>query len=109
MLVWRVDSCDNEYWEHNALNVNGRLHLKLVRAMGATRTLFREIEDTDYDPFPGTRNVYDLTNYSIESNLLTDWNYPSPLMLRNIKEEDGIISFTLEKDYEASNRPIHSV
>lgn len=105
MLVWRVDSCDNEYWEHNALNVNGRLHLKLVRAMGATRTLFREIEDTDYDPFPGTRNVYDLTNYSIESNLLTDWNYPSPLMLRNIKEEDGIISFTLEKDYEASNRP----
>lgn len=105
MLVWRVDSCDNEYWEHNAINVNGRLHLKLIRANGATRTLFQEIEDADYDPFPGTRNVYDLTNYSIESNLLTDLNYPSPLMLRNIKEDNGIIEFTLEEDPEATNTP----
>lgn len=105
MLVWRVDSCDNEYWEHNALNVNGRLHFKLVRAAGATRTMFREIEDMDYDPFPGTRNIYDLTNYSIESNLLTDDRYPSPVMFRNIKENDGIISLALEDDPIATVRP----
>ncbi len=105
MLVWRVDSCGSEYWQHNAINVNGRLHFKLVRANGATRTLFREIEDTDYDPFPGTRNVKALTNYSVESNLLSDLNYPAPLVLRNIAEEDGIISFTLEEDPDASNKP----
>ncbi len=105
MLVWRVDSCDREYWEHNALNVNGRLHLKLVRAAGPTRTLFREIEDTDYDPFPGTRSICNLTNYSIESNLLTDNSYPSPVMFRNIEESDGIINLTLEGDPIASVRP----
>lgn len=105
MLVWRVDSCDNEYWEHNALNVNGRLHFKLVRATGATYTMFREIEDMDYDPFPGTRNIRDLTNYSIESNLLTDNKYPSPVMFRNIEETDGIIGLTLEEDSIASARP----
>lgn len=83
MLVWRVDSCDNVYWENNALNVDGRLHFKLIRATGATRTLFQEIEDKDYDPFPGTRNVTDLTNYSVESDLLTDLKYPSPLVIHN--------------------------
>lgn len=83
MLVWRVDSCDNAYWENNALNVDGRLHFKLIRATGATRTLFQEIEDKDYDPFPGTRNVTDLTNYSVESDLLTDLKYPSPLVIHN--------------------------
>ncbi len=105
MLVWRVDSCDNEYWKHNALNVNGRLHLKLIRAAGPVRTLFQEIEDTDHDPFPGSRNIYDLTNYSIESNLLTDKNYPSILMFRDIEETDRIISLRLEEDSNASDRP----
>lgn len=105
MLVWRVDSCDTEYWKHNALNVNGRLHFKLIRATGATRTLFQEIEDKDYDPFPGSRNVTDLTNYSHESDLLTDLRYPSPVMIRNIEENDGIISFTLEEDPEALKKP----
>lgn len=105
MLVWRVDSCDNEYWTHNALNVNGRLHFKLVRAMGATRTLFQEIEDKDYDPFPGTRNVDELTNYSLESNMLTDRRYPSPLVLRDIEEVNGIISLTVEEDVDASGQP----
>lgn len=105
MLVWRVDSCDNEYWEHNALNVNGRLHMKLVRAAGPTFTLFKEIEDTDYDPFPGTKNICNLTNYSIESNLLTDNKYPSPVMFRNIEEENGIINLTLEDDPIASDKP----
>lgn len=105
MLVWRVDSCDNVYWDNNALNVNGRLHFKLIRAMGATRTLFQEIEDTDYDPFPGTRNVTDLTNYSFESDLLSDLNYPSPVILRDIEETDGIIHFTLDEDPDARNKP----
>lgn len=105
MLVWRVDSCDTEYWDLNALNVNGRLHFKLIRATGATRSLFSEIEDTDHDPFPGTRNVDNLTNYSIESNLLSDLNYPSPIILRDIQETDGIISFTPEEDPDASNKP----
>lgn len=105
MLVWRVDSCDNEYWVHNALNVNGRLHFKLIRANGATRTLFQEIEDKDYDPFPGTRNIYELTNYGTQSHLRTELNYPSPLALRNIKEDCGIISFILEEDPEAQDKP----
>lgn len=105
MLVWRVDSCDREYWEHNALNVNERPHFKLVRANGATRTLFREIEDMDYDPFPGTRNIYELTNYSIESNLLSNRDFPSPVMLRDIEETDGVICFTLEEDEYASDKP----
>lgn len=105
MLVWRADSCDNEYWENNALNVNGRLHFKLVRATGATRTLFQEIEDTDYDPFPGTRNVTELTNRSRESDLLTDLKYPSPFILHDITETDGIISFVLDEDHDACNKP----
>lgn len=57
------------------------------------------------DPFPGTRNVYELTNYSTESNMLTDKGYPSPLVLHKIKEENGMISFTLEEDPDASDRP----
>lgn len=105
MLVWRVDSCDNEYWEHNALNVNGRLHFKLIRATGPTINLFREIDDMDYDPFPGTRNVTELTNYTRESDLLTDKGFPSPMMIREIKEENDLISFKLEKDPYASDRP----
>ena len=105
MLVWRVDSCDREYWEHNALNVNGRLHFKLIRANGATTNLFREIEDTDYDPFPGTKNVYELSNYTKASNLLTNKNYPSPMNLRNIREENGAINLELEFDPQAQNRP----
>ena len=105
MLVWRVDSCDREYWDHNALNVNGRLHFKLVRANGATRNIFREIEDTDYDPFPGSKNVYELSNYTRSSNLLTDMNYPSTMNLRNIREENGLINFELEFDPKAEHRP----
>lgn len=105
MLVWRVDSCDNQYWEHNALNVNGRLHFKLVRAMGATRDLFRNLFDTDYDPFPGTRNIDALTNYTMESDLLTDARYPCPVMFRDIREEDGIITLSIEEDSVAEAKP----
>lgn len=47
----------------------------------------------------------DITNYSIESNLLSDLNYPSPIILRDIQETDGIISFTPEEDPDASNKP----
>ena len=105
MLVWRVDSCDREYWNHNALNVNGRLHLKLIRANGATTNLFREIENTDYDPFPGSKNVEELSNYTRASNLLTDKNYPSPFNLRYIREDDELIHFQLDFDPQAEHRP----
>lgn len=105
MLVWRVDSCDREYWNHNALNVNGRPHFKLIRANGPNVNLFREIEDMDYDPFPGTKNVYELSNYTKISNLLANDNYPSPMNLRNIREENGLISLELEFDPQAGSRP----
>lgn len=105
MLVWRVDSCDRIYWEHNALNVNNRLHFKLVRACGATMTMFRQIEDMDYDPFPGTRNVTELSNYTRNSHLLTDWKYPSTMNIRNIREEEGVINFELQLDPQAESRP----
>lgn len=105
MLVWRVDSCDRVFWDHNALNVNNRLHLKLIRANGATTNLFREIDDTDYDPFPGSKNVYELSNYTKVSNLLTDKNYPSPLNLRDIREENEEIKFELVFDPQAQKRP----
>lgn len=105
MLVWRVDSCDTAMWEHNALNVNGRLHFKLIRANGPTRSLFNEISDMDYDPFPGTRGISDLTNYSIESNLLSDLRYPSPVVLRDIREDEGMVRFYLEDDPAALAEP----
>lgn len=105
MLVWRVDSCNREYWDHNALNVNSKPHFRLVRANGVTANLWREIQDTDYDPFPGTKLVSELTNYTKASHLLSNKNYPSPFNLRNIREEDDLICFEIEADSLADKRP----
>lgn len=105
MLIWRVDSCDSHYWDRNALNVNGLWHFRLIRAQGAKRTMFGEIEDLDCDPFPGTGRVSFINNYTYNSSLLSNDNYPSPLGITDIEETDGLISLILEADNAADNAP----
>lgn len=89
MLVFRVDSTNANIWQRNAVNNNPEHnYFELVSAGG---------EEYRYksEPFPGTNNVTSLTNETSPSNLLT-WNKtPNQLGLRNIKETDGIISFSV--------------
>ncbi len=106
MLVWRVDSCDAHYWAHNAVNVEGKWHVRLVKAKGAQRSLWGDIEDGDTDPFPGSGGVVRLTNFTEESNMLTHSGIPSPVVISDIDESgDGLVSFTLEADPEADTQP----
>lgn len=106
MLVWRVDSCDSHYWDRNAVNVDGHWHVRLVRAKGTQRTMWADIEDKDCDPFPGSGMVDRVDNFTVESNLLTDRNFPSPVGVYDIEEDaEGIVSLTLEPDMEAEAAP----
>lgn len=106
LLVWRVDSTIIDYWKYNVLNVTTRACFRLVRACGTQGSFLTGVEDTDYDPFPGTHNITELDNDDDAANLISYDGYPCPVVLRNIKENDGVITFDIEKDDYAKNMPI---
>ncbi len=106
MLVWRVDSVVPQLWEYNYVNASARACLRLVRACGTQGTPLTGVEDTDFDSFPGTRSVTELDNDYDFACLLSYDGYPSPVVLRNITEVDGVIAFDVEEDPEAEPRPI---
>ena len=106
MLVWRVDSVNPDYWSHNMLNVTTRTCFRLVRAYGTQGDMWIGVEDTDFDPFPGTKNVTRLDNEPALANLLSYDRYAAPVMLENITENDGVVSFAVAQDPLSDDRPI---
>ena len=82
MLVARVDSSNVRAWEYNDVNVNPhRMYYYLLRAQYSGR-------DSGSDPFPGTANVTELTNYTSPS-LLT-WNQQfNEYAIKDITESRG--------------------
>lgn len=106
MLVWRVDSIRPEYWQYNYINVTTRACFRLVRACGTQGSWMTGVEDVDYDPFPGTHNISELDNDDDDANLISYDGYPCPVVLRQIAENNGVISFDVEADPDAENRPI---
>lgn len=106
LLVWRVDSIRPEYWTMNYVNVTTRACFRLVRACATQGDIISGVEDCDFDPFPGTRNVTKLDNLPGPSNLLSYDRYASPVVLQGIAENDGKISFRVDKDPLSEPRPV---
>ena len=106
LLVWRVDSVRPEYWEKNIVNVTTRTGLRLVRAYGTQGSAMGGVEDIDFDPFPGTRHITSLTNETPRADLVSYDRYASPVILNDIAENDGIISFRVDADPLAGDLPM---
>lgn len=95
MLVWRVDSSNTNVWTRNTVNNNpSHLYFDLVRAYPDKASII----GSAYDPFPGRRNVIDLTK-DTEPALLTWGGKEAVLDLYDISEtSEGIITFNAGKD-----------
>ena len=106
MLVWYVDSTDARYWDYNVVNASPRSCFRLVRAGGTQGNSLVGVIDTDFDPFPGTRQVTILNNDDNFSNLVSYDGYPCPAVIDDISESDRIISFHVTQDSLAEERPI---
>ena len=95
LLVLHVDY-DETVWSSNSVNVNSsRQRLTIIPADNELRYALQSLAA---DPFPGTKNVTELTNYSTPAATLYNDNVDgSKLMSKpidNIKEsDDGLISF----------------
>lgn len=106
LLVWRVDSIRPEYWTQNYINVTTRACFRLVRACGTQGSFLTGVVDTDYDSFPGTHNITELDNDDDAANLISYDGYPCPVVMRNIRQQEGQIGFDVEYDALAKNSPI---
>ena len=95
LLVLHVDY-DEAIWRSNSVNINSsRQRLTIIPADNDLRYTLQSLAA---DPFPGTKNVTELTNYSTPvATLYNDNVNGSKLMgkpIDNIKEsDDGLISF----------------
>lgn len=107
MLVWRVDSVVPEYWTHNLVNVDKRACFRLVRADGTQGSPIVGVIDTDFDPFPGTHRITELTNEPARANLFSYDRYAAPVVLKSIAEDDGIIHLNVDKDPLTDDRPVN--
>ena len=97
MIVYRVDKSSEEVWENNTVNANpSHNYMELLRAGGGTT-------DSGSDPFPGTGNVMALNNVSIPANLIAWAGQEAPYGLKNIKEQDGVVTFNVENAMEVSS------
>lgn len=97
MLVFRVDSTDATPWTNNDINVNpSHNYYELLRATpnvsdsGTT-------SDSDGDPFPGTGGVTTITNET-SPNICSWTGLPSELIISDITETDGVISFSTKEE-----------
>ena len=97
MIVYREDKSSEEPWNHNQINANpSHNYLELLRAGGGTT-------DSGSDPFPGTDNVKVLNNVTSPANLIAWAGQEAPYGLKNINEENGIITFDVESAMEVSS------
>lgn len=93
MIVARMDSTNTNTWNANTLNCDpSHNYYELLRAGGGTSG------ESDSDPFPGSAGVTYLAGDSdSEPNLLTWDEQVNDFFLDNIKNTNGVISFTVGK------------
>ncbi len=92
MTIARMDSTNASVWSNNAPNGNAnRLYYELLRAGGSTAF------QSPTDAFPGSRCVTMVTN-DTHANLQAWGNKPNQYVLYNIREEDGVVKFSVKKD-----------
>lgn len=93
MTVWRVDSTDAEPWWYNEVNNNPEHnYFEMLRAGGSNLP-------NSYDPFPGIGEVTVLSPNTFPA-LVTWANIPVEKTIKNIKETDGVITFTVKNGVE---------
>lgn len=92
MLVHRVDRSNDEIWQANKVNANPKHnYYVLLRAGGGSTS-------SASDPFPGSKNVHELTNVSSPYNLKTWTGKDNQFGVFNIqKTTDGNITFTIDR------------
>ena len=95
MIVARMDSTNESVWMNNTINANPtHNYYELLRAGESTNG------NSASDPFPGTANVTEITNYS-NPNLLTWAGMPNDFFIEDIAEDnDGLITFSVKADTE---------
>lgn len=105
MLITRVDSTNVMTWIRNTLNNTPKhQHFEIVRAGNGT------VGDNNTDPFPGDNGARMINNATTPA--LKTWaGHENRFGLRNIQEENGVISFevhnssdvftTAEEDFES--------
>lgn len=107
LLVWRVDSTDEDSWTNNKINVNPtHNYLQVVRASQHDTTytysskLYTVAVDGSWDVYPGTDGVDSLVNSDDSTapclnswtGLKTEWT------LKNIARTDDYCTFYAAKD-----------
>lgn len=91
MMVARVDMSDEHTWAYNQVNANPDYQCyQLLRAGNMTG-------GSASDPFPGTSNVTEITN-TTTPNLCTHAGLMSSLVIKDIEETSGNITFKVLKD-----------
>ena len=89
MLVVRVDSTNQDVWDNNAVNALAeRNYYELLRAGNTTSGANAS------DPFPGTLGNSELS-FVTQPSLKTWDGLPLDFMLTNIRENNGVIYFTV--------------
>lgn len=92
MLVFRVDSTDTSVWTSNDINCNpSHNYYELLRVN--PRINGSSPIDSGSDPMPGTSNVTELGN-NTTPNLRSWTGMLTGISLSNIKETNGVITFT---------------
>lgn len=92
MLVFRVDSTDTSVWTTNDINCNpSHNYYELLRVN--PRINGSSPIDSGSDPLPGTSNVTELGN-NTSPNLRSWTGMLTGISLSNIKETNGVITFT---------------
>ena len=92
MLVHRVDRSNDGIWQANKVNADPEHnYYVLLRAGGGSTS-------SASDPFPGSKNVHELTNVSSPYNLKTWTGKDNQFGVFNIqKTTDGNITFTIDR------------
>ncbi len=89
MIVAHVDSTDTDMWDNKQINTDPTHNCyELLRAGESIQG------DKSSDPFPGTEQVNELTNFTHPS-LKTHDNLHNPFSLINITESGQLIGFTV--------------
>lgn len=97
LMVWHVDYVQN-VWDNNIINNRAsHQYVDLIEADCDTKEQSRA-----GDLFPGTSNVMEFTRTSIPA--LRAWSgVPIGLGLRGIREEDGVVEFSVVTDNSGVN------
>lgn len=93
MLVFRVDSTNSYVWMGNTVNDNPNHPYYQLLCAGGTHTYMGYYVATASDPFPGMMGVNRLDNETSPANLLSWAGRQSPFGLRNIREQNRVVSF----------------